>query len=660
MSCCGDFSGRASRHDQCSAGPGWDPGQDPEEPVTAGGGRPAGAEAYRCIGVSSPPGIARWTPARRSPFTFWATPRDTSGPMPGVIRVSEPQMTRIDKRRTDRSRTTARGSDRSAPANSVSTAGRSASTSPWASPLALSLAGGGLLWASLPPLSWWPLAWVAPVFWLWLARRQLGGRYPYAAVWFASAIQWMVVMQGIRLAHWANYLGLVALGAYLGIYIPMFLAVTRRAVHRWRIPLWVAAPVAWTGLELMRGYGPLGFSMALLAHTQISQPMLIQIADLFGAYAVSFVIMLVASAAVSVVAPRPVHRFWPLLSAGLILVATLLYGRHRLGQPTESDPDRPPVRVALIQGAIDTVFEDNPRRPSEILEQYSDLTLEARRQYGDLDLVVWPETMFPVDEILVHDQARDAQLDPSWDPFTAWEMVEDNAELFRRVIRNGVRRMNEPLAEEDSGSRPTSWMLGTTTWLLGDHPPRRHNTAMLVDHQGQVVGRYFKMHPVIFGEYVPFGEWIPALYHLFPLPNGLTPGTEPLAVTVADLTMTVSICFESTMPHMIRRHVVELRNRGQSPQVLVNLTNDGWFWGSSILDMQLDCAVFRAIELRRPFLVAANTGFSAWIDGNGRVLAKGPRRATGTLLARVRPDGRASGYERWGDGPVGLCACSAW
>ena len=49
--------------------------------------------------------------------------------------------------------------------------------------------------------------------------------------------------------------------------------------------------------------------------------------------------------------------------------------------------------------------------------------------------------------------------------------------------------------------------------------------------------------------------------------------------------------------------------------MLINLTNDGWFWGSSILDLQLDCAVLRAVELRRPFLVAANTGFSAWIDG---------------------------------------------
>jgi apolipoprotein N-acyltransferase len=161
---------------------------------------------------------------------------------------------------------------------------------------------------------------------------------------------------------------------------------------------------------------------------------------------------------------------------------------------------------------------------------------------------------------------------------------------------------------------------------------------------------------VIFGEYVPFGELIPALYRFFPLPNGLTSGTEPVAVAVNGLNVSPSICFESTIPHLIRGHVAELSQRGVAPDVLVNLTNDGWFWGSSVLDLQLDCAVLRAVELRRPFLVAANTGFSAWIDGNGRILAQGPRHQTGTLLAEVIPDGRWSGYATWGDLPALACA----
>jgi apolipoprotein N-acyltransferase len=69
----------------------------------------------------------------------------------------------------------------------------------------------------------------------------------------------------------------------------------------------------------------------------------------------------------------------------------------------------------------------------------------------------------------------------------------------------------------------------------------------------------------------------------------------------------------------------------------------------------LDCAVFRSVELRRPFLIAANTGFSAWIDGNGHIRDQGPRRARKTLLAEVTRDGRHSMYEVWGDWPAGLC-----
>jgi apolipoprotein N-acyltransferase len=129
-----------------------------------------------------------------------------------------------------------------------------------------------------------------------------------------------------------------------------------------------------------------------------------------------------------------------------------------------------------------------------------------------------------------------------------------------------------------------------------------------------------------------------------------------MAVDINGVVVSPSICFENTIPHLIRWHVAELARRGTPPDVLINLTNDGWFWGSSILDLQLDCAVLRAVELRRPFLVAANTGFSAWINGNGRILAQGPRHATGIVSAEVSPDGRWSGYELWGDAPVSICA----
>jgi apolipoprotein N-acyltransferase len=75
--------------------------------------------------------------------------------------------------------------------------------------------------------------------------------------------------------------------------------------------------------------------------------------------------------------------------------------------------------------------------------------------------------------------------------------------------------------------------------------------------------------------------------------------------------------------------------------------------------MHLTAAIFRAVEVRTPLAIAANTGFSAWIDGSGRLLARGPRRATGTLRARLRPDGRMSPWLVWGSLPLGTCVAVA-
>jgi apolipoprotein N-acyltransferase len=93
---------------------------------------------------------------------------------------------------------------------------------------------------------------------------------------------------------------------------------------------------------------------------------------------------------------------------------------------------------------------------------------------------------------------------------------------------------------------------------------------------------------------------------------------------------------------------------GRRPDVLVNLTNDGWFWGSSELDMHLAAGIFRAVEVRTPLVIAANTGFSAAIDGSGRLLARGPRRAAAPLRVTVRPDGRPSFWLTAGTLPAGV------
>ena len=163
------------------------------------------------------------------------------------------------------------------------------------------------------------------------------------------------------------------------------------------------------------------------------------------------------------------------------------------------------------------------------------------------------------------------------------------------------------------------------------------------------------MYPVMFGEYVPLADRFPILYRLTPLPGGLTPGKTPVVVDVAGFAVAPTICYETALPGAFRALVRALTATSQRPDVIVNLTNDGWFWGSSELDMHLVAAVFRAVEVRTPIVVAANTGFSASIDGSGRLLARGPRRATATLRVTVRPDGRTSPWLVVGTLPIGVC-----
>ncbi len=105
--------------------------------------------------------------------------------------------------------------------------------------------------------------------------------------------------------------------------------------------------------------------------------------------------------------------------------------------------------------------------------------------------------------------------------------------------------------------------------------------------------------------------------------------------------------------------VLACRRRGVRPTCLVNLTNDGWFWGSSELDMHLTAGIFRAVELRTPLAIAANTGFSAWIDGCGRLRACGPRRATASLLVSIQPDGRDTPWLFWGSLPAWMTVAIA-
>src|ERR1022692_2773390 len=122
------------------------------------------------------------------------------------------------------------------------------------------------------------------------------------------------------------------------------------------------------------------------------------------------------------------------------------------------------------------------------------------------------------------------------------------------------------------------------------------------------------MHLVPFGEYIPFIQALPWLTFLTPYrgetPPSLSFGKEPRTLLLGPYRLAVTICFEDTIPQVIGRFFIAVKD-GHQPDVLINLSNDGWFHDSSELDMHLAMGVFRAVEHRVPLARAVNTGLSA-------------------------------------------------
>jgi apolipoprotein N-acyltransferase len=512
--------------------------------------------------------------------------------------------------------------------------------------LTLAALGAVLYWAALPPLGLWPLAWVAPVPWIVLIRRgDLPGR-PYLAWltwWLVGFCFWLAALQWLRLSHPAAYLGWFVLSAYLACYLVAFVALSRIAVHRLKIPLILAVPVVWAGVELARNSIWDGFAMASLSHTQYRQTGLIQISDLAGEYAVGFLILFVAACVARMLPSRdrPRAAIWPLVPAAALLAAALFYGHLRLSVEPDQ-PAGPATRIALIQGNINTEIKFDPGARKRVFIHYLRLSREALGRFGKVDLMVWPETMYRYPLV-------------SYDPeFTKPDWLEVDADEFHRDLPKLAQESREGLGML-ARTLGVPMIVGVEVFHYGKDEFRCYNSVVSVTAAGDVVDRYDKVELVMFGEYVPFASFVPLLTRLTPATFQCTAGAGPKCFRAGRLRLSPSICYETTFPQVVRRQVSRLAAAGQEPDVLINVTNDGWFRGSAELDQHLACGVFRAVECRKPLLVAANTGFSAWVDAGGRIIKQGPRRAPGLLLAEIRSERRFSPYVAYGDWPAGIC-----
>ena len=358
--------------------------------------------------------------------------------------------------------------------------------------LALGVAGAIATWTAFPPLEWWPAAWVAPVIWLMLIRRrELAGRRPYLALWIAGVVYFGMLFYWIALPHWSAKFGWLALSAYLACYLPIFIGLSRVAVHRLGLSLILAAPIVWTAMELGRAYLFTGFLMGALGHTQYAWLELIQISDLVGAYGISFLVMFVAACLARLLPfERQPVAWWPVVPAAALVMAVVLYGRQKIAED-HARPD-PKPRIALVQGTIDTQFGvDAVRIKDEAFRQYLDLSHAAVAKHKRLDLVVWPESMYRWAWFELHDGGTLPEQLPPESPQESLKALGGTAEFLEAPLLLAIDRV-----------------------VFTPSGREVYSSSVHVDYdsatqKGQVRGRYNKMHPVMFGEYVPLGDVFP-------------------------------------------------------------------------------------------------------------------------------------------------------
>jgi apolipoprotein N-acyltransferase len=340
---------------------------------------------------------------------------------------------------------------------------------------------------------------------------------------------------------------------------------------------------AWTTLEWLRGWVFSGFGWNGLGIALHDDWPLIQITELTGVAGLSFMVafgnVIVITTAYRLVVEartrvmRPHFDFTVTMAA---IVGVLIFGLRA----TQVSPSTRSLRVAAVQANIPQDQKFDPEFTRRIFDQFRRLSEIALRSSPPPDLLVWPESSMP-------------------GPVLADE------ESHRFVM-------------DLAASSETDLLLGT----IDVDKQNVYNAAILISDGGDRIQVYRKVHLVPFGEFVPGRHTVPLLAQIVgdQVPADFKQGSEYTVFTLTDGNTHVAplICFEDTVGELTRQFVLPTET-SPGANLLVDMTNDGWFQRSAGSHQHLANAMFRCVETRRPMIRAANTGVTCFINQFGRI-----------------------------------------
>jgi len=340
---------------------------------------------------------------------------------------------------------------------------------------------------------------------------------------------------------------------------------------------------AWATQEWLRGWvfsgwGWNGLGVALHANWP-----LIQIAEFTGVAGLSFMVAFANVIAVTTVRrlilEARTHAMRPHFDLTLTMAAIVGVLAFGLGAAKIS-PSTKPFRIAAVQSNVPQKQKFDPQFTRRIFDQFQRLSEIALRSNPPPDLLIWPESSMP------------------------GPVLEDR-ESYQFVMNLAA-------------STESDLLLGT----IDEEEGHAYNAALLVSDGGEQVQFYRKLHLVPFGEYVPGRHRVPLLARIVgdQVPGDFDAGKDytVFSLTNSDVQIAPLICFEDTIGELVRKFVLPT-DTNPGANLVVDITNDGWFLHSAGSHQHLANAIFRCIETRRPMVRAANTGVTCFVNEFGRV-----------------------------------------
>jgi apolipoprotein N-acyltransferase len=455
-----------------------------------------------------------------------------------------------------------------------------------------------------PPFGWTWLAWLAPLPVL-LMSPAPGAAAAAAAVWLFGTLwalgvvaPWMTpalhALFGLSNLETAGLLVLVCQCGVPFALLGWLLHAGRPATPLARV---LYAPAAWVAVEYLRAHVPFGTPWALLGSALAGSRTVAQIADLGGAYAITFVLVLASAAVAELLRARTADRRGiasAVTAALVVLTAAAGYGGARRAAITAAITRAPTARVALVHAEIPNGDRQDPAHALAVFERY--LALDATVPAG-VDLVVWPENAVPL-------------------------LLEDNPELVARIRAQ---------------SRGVPRVIGAPRMVTTDGRPSLRASAFLVDADG-IAAVYDKHRLLVLAETMPAFGGGGLLSG-----RGFVPGAGPTTLAAGTLRLAPLVCYEFIFPELPRAAVRD------GASLIANLSNDSWFRPGAGPRQHLLFGRLRTVELRRTMVRAANLGPTTVILPDGTTVLETDGITPGVEVADVPLLDERSVYARVGD-----------